>query len=138
MSATTRKEREQREAREDRTGRAEYILARAEELPPGRHRVFAVAGREIGVFNVAGTYHALPNLCPHQIGPLCQGRVSGTLACRAETGWQLEWVHDGEIITCPWHGMEFHIPTGQSLAFKEIRLRRYKVWEEDGLIKLRL
>ncbi len=120
------------------SGRKEVVLGRAEDLPPGRHQVFSVEGREIGVFNVAGEYHALPNLCPHQIGPLCSGRVSGTLACRAETGWQLEWVADGEIITCPWHGLEFHITTGQCLAFPEIRLRRYDVREEAGLIKLRL
>lgn len=118
--------------------RKEYVLAQVDELPPGAHRVFAVEGREIGVFNVAGQYHALPNLCPHQVGPLCSGRVSGTLISRPETGWQLQWVHDGEIVTCPWHGLEFHIPTGQCLAFREIRLRRYEVWAEDGVVKLRL
>ncbi|HXF62929.1 MAG TPA: Rieske 2Fe-2S domain-containing protein [Caldilineaceae bacterium] len=120
------------------SGRKEYVLAQVDELPPGAHRVFAVEGREIGVFNVAGQYHALPNLCPHQIGPLCTGRVSGTLLSRPETGWRLQWVHDGEILTCPWHGLEFHIPTGQCLAFREIRLRRYEVWAEDGVVKLRL
>lgn len=118
--------------------RKEYVLAQVDELPPGAHRVFAVEGREIGVFNVAGQYHALPNLCPHQIGPLCSGRVSGTLISRPETDWQLQWVHDGEIVTCPWHGLEFHIPTGQCLAFREIRLRHYEVWAEDGVVKLRL
>jgi nitrite reductase/ring-hydroxylating ferredoxin subunit len=118
--------------------RKEYILGAETDLPPGAHRVYSVDGREIGVFNVAGAYHALPNLCPHQIGPLCTGRISGTLSRRKETGWQLQWVHDGEIVTCPWHGMEFHIPTGQCLAFKEIKLRRYEVWAEEGVIKLRL
>jgi nitrite reductase (NADH) small subunit len=118
--------------------RREFIVAQAHELPPGAHRVVNVDGREIGVFNVDGAYHALPNLCPHQIGPLCRGRVSGTLISRKETDWQPQWVYDGEIVTCPWHGLEYHIPTGQCMAFPEIRLRTYEVIVEDEQIKLRI
>jgi nitrite reductase/ring-hydroxylating ferredoxin subunit len=65
------------------------------------------------------------------------GRVSGTLDRREETGWQLQWIHDGEIITCPWHGMEYHVPTGQCLAYPEVKLRTYEVWVEDGMVMLR-
>jgi nitrite reductase/ring-hydroxylating ferredoxin subunit len=118
--------------------RKEFVLAAVEELPPGAHRVFDVEGREIGIFNLDGVYHALPNLCPHQLGPVCTGRLSGTLAARRATGWRIEWVQEGEILTCPWHGLEFHVPTGQCLAFQAIRLRRYEVWAEDGVVKLRL
>jgi nitrite reductase (NADH) small subunit len=116
----------------------EFIIGSTQELPPGAHRVVEVDGREIGVFNVAGKYHALPNLCPHQIGPLCQGRVSGTLVATKETRWSRQWAYDGEIVTCPWHGLEYHIPTGQCLAFSEIRLRTYDVVVEDDLVKLRV
>jgi len=34
---------------------------------------------------------------------------------------------DGEIIVCPWHGLEFHVPTGRCLAYAEITLRSYEV-----------
>ncbi|MEX1018609.1 MAG: Rieske 2Fe-2S domain-containing protein [Litorilinea sp.] len=118
--------------------RKEFTVGPTHELQPGQHRVVDVDGREIGVFNVDGTYHALPNLCPHQIGPLCQGRVSGTLISRKDTDWQRQWAHDGEIVTCPWHGMEYHIATGQCLAFPEVRLRTYEVVVEDDQIKLRI
>jgi nitrite reductase/ring-hydroxylating ferredoxin subunit len=64
--------------------------------------------------------------------------VSGTLASRKENDWKREWVHDGEIVTCPWHGMEYHIPTGQSLAFPEIRLRSFEVIVEQEQLKLRV
>jgi nitrite reductase (NADH) small subunit len=116
----------------------EHVIASLAEFPVGTHRVVEINGREIGVFNVEGRFHALPNLCPHQVGPLCNGRVSGTLISTAETGWKIQWANDGEIVTCPWHGLEYHIPTGQCLAFPEIRLRSYEVWIEDDLVKMRV
>jgi nitrite reductase/ring-hydroxylating ferredoxin subunit len=118
--------------------RKEHSLGRVTDFPKGSHRVCDVGGRALGIFNVRGSFHALPNLCPHQIGPLCEGRVSGTLAASEAHDWKLEWVHDGEIITCPWHGLEFHVPTGQCLAYPEIRLRSYEVWVEGEELKIRL
>ncbi|MCC7355321.1 MAG: Rieske 2Fe-2S domain-containing protein [Anaerolineae bacterium] len=117
--------------------REAIAVAPLADFPDGSHKVVKINGREVGIFNVGGTFHALPNLCPHQLGPLCLGRVSGTLDRRPETGWQLQWIHDGEIVTCPWHGMEYHISTGQCLAYPEVRLRTYEVWVEDGMVMLR-
>ena len=116
----------------------EYVVAPLSEIPPGAHRVVKVGRREIGIFNVEGEFYALPNLCTHQLGPLCKGKVSGTIISNRETEWKLQWGFENEIITCPWHGMEYHITTGTCLAFPEIRLRSYEVWVEDGQIKVRL
>ncbi len=115
----------------------EYIISSTADFPEGTHRVVELDGRKVGVFNIKGQYYALPNLCPHQLGPLCSGKVSGTLISTREMGWQLQWEKEGEIVTCPWHGLEFHITTGQCLAFSEIRLRSYQVWVEDDWIKIR-
>ena len=108
------------------------------DFPPDTHRVVAAGKRMVGIFNVAGAFYALPNLCPHQLGPLCRGVVSGTLAASKASDWKIEWVRDGEIITCPWHAMEYDIATGQCLAHPEIRLRHYDIWVEDERVKLRL
>jgi nitrite reductase (NADH) small subunit len=116
----------------------EYIIASVNDIPSGAHKVVEVGNRKIGVFNIDGQYYALPNLCPHQLGPLCSGKVSGTLIANRETDWQIQWDQEGEIVTCPWHGLEFHIPTGQCLAFAEIHLRSYKVWADGDFIKLRI
>ena len=51
------------------------MVARASEVAPGTCKIVTVAGREIGVFNVDGEYFALANRCPHEGGPLCQGRI---------------------------------------------------------------
>jgi nitrite reductase/ring-hydroxylating ferredoxin subunit len=115
-----------------------YVVASVADFPPGAQRVVPVGNRTVGVFNINGAFYALPNLCPHQLGPLCRGRVSGTLAASKETGWKLEWVQEGEIITCPWHALEYHIPTGQCLAHPEVRLRSYEVWVEGDQVMLRI
>ena len=104
------------------------------DFPPGTHRVVRIRSVEIGVFNVAGTLHALPNLCPHQFGPLCEGGVSGTMASGPETGWAHRWVREGEIVTCPWHGIEFAIATGVALCSPKLRVRRYPVSVVEGRV----
>ena len=91
---------------------------------------------ELGVFNIDGTYHAIPNLCPHQRGPLCQGSVSGTLDYGPHTSWELAWIWEGEVVTCPWHALEFHVPTGRCVALPDIRLKTFEVRVVDGEIRV--
>ena len=106
----------------------EVVVGRLADFPAGTHKVVQAGGREIGVFNVDGRFYGLPNLCPHQTGPLCEGRAAtGTLAADAGSDWKPRWVMRDEVIACPWHGLEYHVPTGQCLAFPEITLRRYPV-----------
>ena len=45
---------------------------------------------------------------------------------------------EGEVVACPWHGIEYHVPTGQCLAFPEIRLRTYAVTVRDGEVQVHL
>lgn len=106
------------------------------ELPPGARKIVLARGIEIGVFNVDGTFYALPNLCIHQWGPLCAGKVTGTLTRSAESDWQLEWVRGGQVVICPWHSLEFDVTTGQCLAYPRVKLRHYPVVVEDDVIKV--
>jgi nitrite reductase (NADH) small subunit len=113
---------------------AEHVVGTVEDFPAGTHRVVRVGRIEVGVFNVGGALYALPNVCPHQFGPLCEGTVNGTTACSAATNWQFAWVRDGEIVTCPWHGIEFDIATGRSLSSPRLRVRTYPVTVENGQV----
>jgi nitrite reductase (NADH) small subunit len=109
------------------------------DFPEGSHKVVKVGGRQIGVFNIRGEFYGLPNVCPHQAGPLCEGKfVTGSLISNAETNWEPQWIHDGEVMICPWHGLEYHIPTGQCMAYPKIRVRRYEVFVEDGKVKVKV
>ena len=97
-----------------------------------------VEGREVGVFNIGGRLYGLLNRCAHMGGPVCAAaRTTGTLVADAEGRWLPRWEHEGEIVACPWHGLEYHVPTGRCLAFPHIRLRRYQVLVEDDQVVVR-
>jgi nitrite reductase/ring-hydroxylating ferredoxin subunit len=117
---------------------AEFAVAPIEELPPGSKKVVTVRGIEIGVFNIGGSFYALPNRCTHQWGPLCQGALAATVEARADTGWRPEWVRDGQVIVCPWHSLEFDVTTGRCLAHPKVKLRHYPVRVEAGQVVLTL
>jgi nitrite reductase/ring-hydroxylating ferredoxin subunit len=77
-----------------------------------------------------------PEPLPHQRGPLCEGGVSGALDYGPHTDWKLAWIWDGEVVTCPWHSLEFHVPTGQCLALPDVRLRKFDVRSVDGEVRV--
>lgn len=111
---------------------AKYIVATVDEIPPGQRKILEVAGRSLGVFNIAGKFYALRNSCPHQGGPLCQGRLTGFL--EASVPGEYEYRRKGEILRCPWHGWEFDVKSGQSWWNPtQKRVRKYKVRLESGL-----
>ena len=108
-----------------------YQVATTDEIPVGERKIVTVAGRSIGVFNVAGTYFALRNTCPHQGGPLCDGPITGFLTARVPG--EYSYTRRGEILKCPWHGWEFDIKTGQSWVDPEkTRVRTYPVTVEEA------
>lgn len=115
---------------------SEHVVARVGEITEGKARIVEINGREIGVFNVGGEYFALPNVCIHQYGPLCQGRVSGTTYANIDTNWKVQWGYEGEIVTCPWHSLEFNIKTGQCLAFPNRKLRTYPIRVDGDQVKV--
>jgi 3-phenylpropionate/trans-cinnamate dioxygenase ferredoxin subunit len=109
-----------------------HDVASVSEIPPGGRKLVSVEGRSIGVFNVAGTYYALRNLCPHQQAPLCEGRVLGTTVPSRPGVYRV--ARDGEILRCPWHGWEFDIRTGASLFDpRRCRVKAYPVTVGDPI-----
>jgi nitrite reductase/ring-hydroxylating ferredoxin subunit len=115
------------------------VAGRVDEIPPGTRRLIVpFRGRAgIGVFNVNGEYHALRNLCPHKLGPLCTGRVSGRPVADAPPSSYAglpEIERDGEIIRCPWHLWEFEIATGECLVDPQMRVKTYPVAIEDDSV----
>lgn len=91
-------------------------VAKAESLPPGECGEFVAEGKIIALFNVGGTFHALDGICPHQGGPLGKGFLTGC------------------IITCPWHGFQFDVTTGQHQTSKSLVQPTFAVKVEDDAI----
>lgn len=108
-----------------------YVVASVDEIRPGQRKIVEVAGRSIGVFNLSGEFFALRNRCPHQGGPLCEGKLWGLLESPAPG--EFSYTRRGEILTCGWHGWEFDVRTGQSWCDpRRLRARTYAVSVESG------
>lgn len=89
---------------------AEFVrVASTKEIPSGEGRMFQVGGRQVAVFNVAGEFYAIDNVCEHQGGPLAEGEV------------------DGCVVTCPWHGWTYDVTSGQSPDDPDTRVARFAV-----------
>jgi nitrite reductase/ring-hydroxylating ferredoxin subunit len=119
-------------------GRAtrQWLVAQVEEIAPGSRKIVEIKGHSIGVFNVNGVFVAALNSCPHELAPVCRGRVGGTTLASAPGEYC--WGRQGEILACPWHGWEFDLLTGEALADRKSRLRLYPVSVEDGLVYVTL
>lgn len=117
-------------------GTERWAVATASEIGPGDRLLVEVKRHSIGLFNVNGTFVAALNVCPHELAPVCRGRLGGT-TLPSDPGIY-RWGRDGEILTCPWHGWEFGLLDGRMLADPRIRLRLYPVEIEDDTVYIRL
>lgn len=111
-------------------GRRHRVAHANEVAEPGDRVIVDVEGQEVAVFNVDGDLHALPNFCPHQAAPLCEGDLTGRMVV-GEDGWSWEYVQRGEVVTCPWHGWKFDVTTGENVKDTDVAVPHYEV-ERDG------
>jgi len=82
---------------------AEYVaVATKDELPNGARKLLEIDGRPIAVFNVAGEYYAIADVCSHDDGPVAEGEL------------------EGYEIECPRHGARFDVRDGKVLSFPAI------------------
>jgi 3-phenylpropionate/trans-cinnamate dioxygenase ferredoxin component len=68
------------------------------ELLPGEHRVVEVDSVMVAVYNVDGELYAIEDVCSHDGGELASGS------------------RDGLVLTCPRHGAQFDLRTGEALC----------------------
>ena len=97
-------------------------VAKSEEVAPGSCRSVEIQERSLALFNLEGTIYALDNTCPHAGGPLGEGTI------------------DGQLVSCPWHGWKFDIPTGTCMKnpIDSWNVESYEVRESNGLIQVLL
>lgn len=111
-----------------------YHVAETSELDQDGERVITeIDGQEIAVFRIDGDYHALPNFCIHQSGPLCEGELTGHMTV-GEDDWEWEYDFSEDIITCPWHGWKFDVTTGKNIKDERYVVPTYDVEVENNQI----
>ena len=107
------------------------VVAPVDDFAPGDRRIITVGGRSIGVFRVGDRFYAIRNRCPHQGGPLCQGRIAPWARSSGPGDFQLD--AEATLLACPWHGWEYDLATGQSfLGPGEPGVKSYDVDVERG------
>ncbi len=96
-------------------------VAKTSELKTGQATSVQVKGQAVALFNVGGTYYAIDDTCSHVGGPLSEGSVEGTK------------------VTCPWHGAQFELTSGQVLTPPAaVGVKSYKVHVQGEEIKLEI
>jgi nitrite reductase (NADH) small subunit len=113
----------------------EIFVAREAEMSDGERKIVIDDKVEIGVFRVDGAYYAWRNECPHQGGPVCQGKLMQGVEERLDAQRRSLGIHyrAGSLhIVCPWHGFEFDVRTGRHAGYAAMRLASYPVKVRDG------
>jgi 3-phenylpropionate/trans-cinnamate dioxygenase ferredoxin subunit len=82
---------------------------------------FELDGKEFAIYRLGDDYHVLEDVCPHAYALLSSGLI------------------DGEIVECPLHQAQFHIPTGKCLggpATQGVNKVPVRIENEDVLVDL--
>lgn len=113
-------------------------VCRTDELEDGGKVVIEEGDLQVGVFRLGEDFFAWKNVCPHQGGPVCQGRVFKRVveklaADKKSLGRDFD--EEASHIVCPWHGLEFDIRTGEfagASAVKIMNLEGFPTQVQDG------
>lgn len=119
------------------TASERVFVSASDHIGDGSRLVVDVGDKTIGIFRVDGKLYAWQNVCPHQRGPVCQGKMIPRVTEVIDAGGESQGFAFDESrphIVCPWHGFEFDIRTGAHPGKPEIRLIPVVVEENtDGI-----
>ena len=77
-------------------------VARDGEIVPGAFKLVEVDGLDLAIFNIEGRLCCIEDLCTHDGGNLVEGEL------------------EGRVITCPRHGAQFDVCTGEALCLPAV------------------
>ena len=95
-------------------------IENARDIASGEMRVFDVAGIKVNIASVDGQLHAFDDTCTHRACSLATGKLDGT------------------TVTCPCHGSQFDVTTGEVLrgpAQQPVRSRLVRIEGESLLVE---
>jgi 3-phenylpropionate/trans-cinnamate dioxygenase ferredoxin subunit len=96
-------------------------VASVVQIKNGELKVFDVNGESIILINLNGQFYAYKNQCSHMELELTDAEI------------------EGEILTCPWHGAQFDIKTGEVVRLPASEpLEKYEIKVEGGKILIKI
>jgi nitrite reductase/ring-hydroxylating ferredoxin subunit len=111
----------------------EQFVAKLSAFKEGDRRIVFLRNLEIGVFRQDGKFYAYSNTCLHQGGPACEGMIIAKVEERIladQTSRGLYFSDKVLNFVCPWHGYEYDLRTGECVANRKMKLKKYQVVEK--------
>ena len=93
-------------------------VARVDEFEHGTVRTVYAGETAIALARVGDEFFATQHACLHMHGPLGAGRLAE------------------HVLSCPWHGWQYDVRTGENEFDRAIRLETYEVRVEDGDVRV--
>ena len=100
--------------------KCEFVaIADEDEIPNGERLFVEIDDEYIVVFNIAGNFFAIADLCSHDDGPLGDGDI------------------EGYEVACPRHGARFDIRSGEALTLPAVvGIPAFPVRVQEGQIEV--
>lgn len=96
-----------------------YPICSTAELPAGERLFIELDDEPVVVFNIAGDYYAIADVCTHDMGSLGEGDV------------------EGFQVICPRHGARFDVRTGEVLTLPAVKgVPSYPVRVNEGMVEI--
>lgn len=95
-----------------------HTVARVEDMTPGSARIVRAGDRELALFRCEDGFYATQSECLHLKGPLGRGKLEGC------------------VVTCPWHGWQYDVRSGENEFDRALALETFEVLVEDGEVKV--
>src|SRR5436190_24029485 len=89
-------------------------IENAGDIAAGQMRVFDIAGIKVNIASVDGEFHAFDDTCTHRACSLAKGKLDGT------------------TVTCPCHGSQFDVTTGEVLRGPAQQAVRSRLVQIEG------
>jgi nitrite reductase (NADH) small subunit len=99
-------------------GHTFVTVARADEVEPGSVVTVHAGETPVALSRIGDRFYAVQHACLHMQGPLGAGRL-----------------HE-HVLSCPWHGWQYDVRTGENEFDRAIRLETYEVRVEDGEVQI--
>lgn len=99
---------------------ARIRVAELAEVPEGGHASFWTEEGMVALFRLAGGVYAIDDICPHMNESLASGS------------------EEAGIVSCPAHGWRFDVRTGRSPDFEGLKVTRYPVEVENGIVYVKI
>ena len=95
-------------------------VARVEDVQAGTVTTVHAGDEAIALAHCDDGFYAVQGACIHLHGPLGEGHLEDC------------------VLTCPWHGWQYDVRTGENEFDRAIQLQTYEVQVEDGEVRVRV